>query len=78
MKKFLCLIVCIIFSILLVGCKTTLSKGQASRVDFIDGWAIGNATFEYLNETTVKIVRTSDGQIFIVPTSSIDMIWVIQ
>ena len=55
--------------------ETLLPKGEASRIDFTDGWTIDAATFEYINENTVKIVRDSDGQVFYVPNNSIDMIW---
>lgn len=62
----------------LVGCSSSvnLPKGAASRIDFTDGWEIGASQFEYINETTVKIIRESDGQVWYVPASSIDMIWV--
>lgn len=59
----------------LAGCSSKLPSGKASRIDFIDGWSIRAAEFEYVNESTVKIIREDDGQVWYVPTSSIDMIW---
>ena len=76
MKKIICIVICIAFLVALTSCATKLPKGEASRIDFTDGWKIYEATFEYVNESTVKIVRTQDGQVFYVPSSSIDMIWV--
>ena len=76
MKKIICIVICIAFLVALTSCGTKLPKGEASRIDFTNGWEIGESTFEYVNESTVKIVRTSDGQVFYVPSSSIDMIWV--
>ena len=85
MKKTLALLLVLTMLLTLVACSSnstlpssdsTLPKGYASRIDFMDGWKIGPSSFEYLNDNTVKITRTDDGQIFYVPISSIDMIWV--
>ena len=76
MKKIICIVICIAFLVVLTSCGTKLPKGEASRIDFANGWDIGESTFEYVNESTVKIVRTSDGQVFYVPNNSIEMIWV--
>ena len=76
MKKIICIVICIAFLVVLTSCGTKLPKGEASRIDFTNGWEIGESTFEYVNESTVKIVRTSDGQVFYVPNNSIEMIWV--
>lgn len=84
MKKIVCFIICIFILVALSSCGSALSKddgsslpkGDASRIDFTDGWSIKDASFEYVNERTVKIVREVDGQVFYVPDSSIDMIWV--
>ena len=76
MKKIICIVICVAFLVVLTSCGAKLPKGEASRIDLTDGWKIGESTFEYVNESTVKIVRTSDGQVFYVPNNSIDMIWV--
>lgn len=77
MKKLFSLCIALALAFSLVGCSSpTLPSGTASRVDFVDGWKISRSTFEYLNENTVKFVREEDGQVFIVPITSIDMIWV--
>ena len=77
MKKFILLIICIAILALFSGCTSiTLPKGNASRIDFVDGWSIGESTFEYVNENTIKIIRISDEQVFYVPNNSVDMIWV--
>lgn len=61
----------------LAGCSAEpeLPSGKATRIDFVDGWSIGQSHFEYINDSTVKIIREKDGQVWYVPTSSIDMIW---
>ena len=76
MKKIICIVICIAFLVVLTSCGPKLPKGEASRIDFTNGWEIGESTFEYVNESTVKIVRTIDGQVFYVPNNSIEMIWV--
>ena len=76
MKKIICIVICVAFLVVLTSCGSKLPKGEASRIDFTDGLQIGESTFEYVNESTVKIVRTSDGQVFYVPNNNIDMIWV--
>ena len=77
MKKIICIVICIAFLVVLTSCGTKLPKGEASRIDFTDSWGgVGESTFEYVNESTVKIVRANDGQVFYVPSSSIDRIWV--
>ena len=77
MKKLFSLCIALALAFSLVGCSSpTLPSGTASRVDFVDGWKISRSTFEYLNENTVKFVREDDGQVFLVPITSIDMIWV--
>ena len=75
MKKIICIVICVAFLVVLTSCGAKLPKGEASRIDFTDGSIIGESTFEYVNESTVKIVRTSDGQVFYVPNNSIDKIW---
>ena len=77
MKKIICLVICIAFLVVLTSCGAKLLKGEASRIDFTDGnIMVDELTFEYVNESTVKIVSASDGQVFYVPNNSIDMIWV--
>ena len=76
MKKIICIVICIAFLVVLTSCGTKLPKGEATRIDFTDGWSISKSTFEYVNESTVKIVRASDGQVFYVPNNNIDKIWV--
>jgi hypothetical protein len=76
MKKIICIVICIAFLAVLTSCGPKLPEGEASRINFTDGWEIGESTFEYVNESTVKIVRTSDGQVFYVPNNNIDMIFV--
>lgn len=74
----ICLIFCIVLlSFTLVNCGDSLPSGKASRIDFASGWNLTEAaTFEYVNENTVKIKRLSDGQVFYMPDSSIEKIWV--
>ena len=76
MKKIICIVICVAFLVVLTSCGSKLPKGEASRIDCTDGVQIGESTFEYVNESTVKIVRTSDGQVFYVPHNNINMIWV--
>lgn len=79
MKKTICFAICIAILVVLTSCgssDSTLPKGEASTIYFVDGWKIEDATFEYINENTVKIVRNSDEQVFYAPNSSIDVIWV--
>ena len=74
MKKAICLVVSIVILVVLASCGSKLPKGEASKIDFTNGWEIHESTFEYINENTIKIVRVSDGQVFYVPDSSIEMI----
>ena len=74
MKKIICIVICVAFLVVLTSCGAKLPKGEASRIDFTDGSSIGESTFEYVNESTVKIVY--DGRVFYVPNNSIDMIFV--
>lgn len=78
MKKILAALLVILTlttAVVLTGCGGTKLSGNAERIDFTDGWSIRDASFEYINDNAVKIVRKEDGQVFYVPTSSIDMIW---
>lgn len=80
MKRTVSILIALLLVLALVGCSTAQTteklSGKASRIDFVDGWKIGSASFEYVNEHTVKIVRDEDNQVFYVPINSIDMIWV--
>ena len=81
MKKIIALIICTLILVALTSCGSDLPKGKASRIDFVDGNTYdesdsGELTFEYINENTVKIVRASDGQVFYVPNTNIEKIWV--
>ena len=76
MKKIICIVICVAFLLVLTSCGAKLPKGEASYIEFTDGYTIGESTFEYVNESTVKIVVTSNGQVFYVPNNSIDRIWV--
>ena len=76
MKKIICIVICVAFLVVLTSCGAKLPKGEASRIDFTDGGMISESTFEYVNESTVKIVRAFDGQVLYVPINNIDRIWV--
>lgn len=87
MKRIISAFIVVLLTIALVGCTITTEDtpaatssnrltGYASRVDFIDGWSISGCSFEYLNDYTVKLIRTEDSQVFYVPLSSIDMMWI--
>ena len=49
MKKIICIVICIAFLVILTSCGTKLPKGEASRIDFTDGWTIDESTFEYVD-----------------------------
>ena len=76
MKKIICVVICLAILVICTGCGSKLPKGEASRIDFTDGWTIQEATFEYISENTVRIVRASDGQVFYVPYTNIHRIWI--
>ena len=75
MKKLACLILTIVMLFALCSCSPggSLPKGRAKTISFISGGASYDIDFEYINETTVKIVETN-GNIFYYPISSIEYI----
>ena len=75
MKKIICLITCIVILFVLTGCGSKLPKGEATRIDLVGGGTISESTFEYVTESTVKIVREEDGQVFYIPNEQIYRIW---
>ena len=75
MKKVICLITCIILLVALTSCGTKLPKGEASLIDCGSGFYIKNATFEYVNESTVKVID-EDGKVYYFPDHQIEYILV--
>lgn len=77
MKKIICVILCLVVLVFIfASCGNSLPSGKASRITLIDGWEIHDATFKYVNENTIKIVRNEDNQVFYIPDSSVKTIWV--
>ncbi len=72
MKKIICLVVCITILVILTSCGSKLPKGEASTIILVSGGSFDDATFEYVNEHTVKII--SDGEVYYVPNSYIKLI----
>ena len=74
MKKIICLALCLVMlSLALASCgNTSLPKGKASRIDFVDGGefytqredsnsniiTVAEIEFEYVTESTVKVIYT--------------------
>ena len=73
------IIACAVAAVLLLtlaGCSSDvkLPKGKAKRIEFVAGNEL-NCQFEYVTETTVKIIR-ENGTVMYVPTSNIERIYV--
>lgn len=79
MKKLACLILTIVMLFALCSCSIggSLPKGHAKNVGLISGGSFTDVDFEYINETTVKIVETN-GDVYYLPISSIRSIRVEQ
>ena len=81
MKKIICLVICVAAILILTSCATNLSKseatnlpkGEASRISWVGGGGVSDVTFEYVNESLVKIV-CEDGRVLYVPNSQISRI----
>ena len=52
-----------------------MPKGKARVIHFVDGGFMQNVTFEYVNESTVKVV-SEDGDVYYYPNSRIEAIYV--
>jgi hypothetical protein len=70
MKKIICLVICMAVLFILSSCGTKLPQGEASSIMWTNGSGISDVTFEYVNESLVKIVKRN-GQVMYVPNSYI-------
>ena len=74
MKKLIALLLILITVFALTACSASLPKGEASniRVSYGDSfWDMGRGKFEYINETTVKFIRTYDNSVYYISSDNL-------
>ena len=72
MKRLLAILLLITFLVIFTSCSDSLPKGKATEICINEGnttWSMHECEYEYINESTVKIIYARST--YYVPTSSI-------